>query len=94
MNRIDYKTKANKNIDEIFDKVENLKQKKEELSSSLKQKYDANIEVLNKRKAELMSKYEAIKNAPDSNWEKAKQEFSESLTHYKEGFNELKKVFK
>lgn len=94
MNRIDFKIKANKNIDEIYNEIENLKKKKDQLSSSLKQKYDSSIEALNKRKEDLKKKYEAIQNAPDSNWEKAKNEFTESFNHYKEGFKELSKLFK
>jgi len=94
MNKTEFKIKANKSIDEIFDKVEMLKQKKDQLSGSMKEKYEMKIDALNKKKAELIKKYEAIKNSSDSNWEKAKKEFSDSLTHYKAGFTELSKLFK
>lgn len=94
MNRIDFKIKANKSIDEIYNEIENLKKKKDELSSSLKQKYDSSIEALNNRKEDLRKKVDAIQNAPDSSWENAKKEFTESFNHYKEGFKELSNLFK
>lgn len=94
MNKTEFKLKANKNIDEIFEKVENLNQKKNNLSSSLKEQYDLKIEALNKMKKELKKKYDAVQNSSDSNWEKAKKEFSESFDHYKAGFTELSKFFK
>lgn len=94
MDKKEFKKKANKSIDEIFDKVEKLNQKKDSLNSSLKKQYEKNIEALNKKKAELKKKYDAMQNTSDSNWEKAKKEFSESLSHYKAGFTELGKLFK
>jgi len=94
MDKKEFKKKANKSIDEIFDKVEKLKQKKDQLSGSMKEKYEMKIDALNKKKAELMKKYEAIKSSSDNNWERAKMEFSESFSHYKAGFTELSKLFK
>jgi hypothetical protein len=94
MDRQKFKNEANKNIDELFDKVEKLKSKKDSLSGSAKAKYEMQIAALNQKKAELKLKYDSLKESSETNWEKAKKEFSESFNHYKTGLTELSNIFK
>jgi len=94
MDKEKFKAEANAAIDSIFSKIEKLEQKKDDLSDSVKQKYDNQLAELNKRKAKMKEQLENIQQNSEDNWEEAKEIFSESLEHYKAGFAELGKLFK
>lgn len=93
MNRIEFKLLALEKIDTAFDKLQKLENKKNEVKSELKQKYEKQVEELNRRKKELQENFKAVENATDANWKEKEQIYSASLKHFKEGFTELEKLF-
>jgi len=94
MNRNEIKLEALKNIDTVFDKLETLESKKENLSHELKQKYDMQKQALIENKNKLVKSYEALQNAKDDNLKELEQTYSKALNHFKEGYGEIEKIFK
>jgi len=94
MNRTEFKVKALENIDQLFNKVDEMEQKKELLTEKLKKEYYKQVADLKERKADLVKKLDAVESAPESKFEAAKQAYSETLKRYKTRYNELSKLFK
>lgn len=94
MDKLNFKIKTIETIDSIFDQVEKMEQKKDQLNENMKQKYDDQNKALNERRNGLKKKLDEIENSSEKNWEEAKEALSASLKHYKAGFEELGKLFK
>ena len=93
-NRIEFKLKTLETIDNTFDQLDKLEQKKDDLNDSLKQRYDEQMASLKKQRAELKMTLEELENNSESNWDETKEIISKSMKHYKSGFEELGKLFK
>ncbi len=93
MDKTKAKVKALETIDQVYDQVEKLNQRRDSLNASLRQNYDKQLENLNRRKLELKGKLAAVENASEENWNEVKDALSTSLDHYRAGFQELRKIF-
>ncbi len=93
-NRLDFKLKTLEAIDNIFDQMEKLELKRDSLSESFKKSYDQQMAALKMRRSELKSTLEGLEKTSEANWNEAKEVVSESMKHYKAGFEELGKLFK
>jgi chromosome segregation ATPase len=93
MDKIKAKVKALETIDQVYDQIEKLNQRRDTLNASLKQSYDKQLDSLNRRKQELKGKLAEMESASEENWNEVKEALSVSLDHYKAGFQELKKIF-
>jgi len=94
MEKQEFREKAKQSIDEIFDKIEELKARKAEAKAEFQDTYKEQIEVLEVKKAELEVKYNNLLDVAEDKWEEVKQAFSESTVSFKEGFSKLFSVFK
>ena len=94
MDKIKFKMKALKTIDNLFDKVEKLEKRKDELNDSLLINYYTISGIVNKRKEELKEKLDDVEQASDETLAKAKQAFSKSQKKFTMEFARLKELFK
>ncbi|MDA3943212.1 MAG: hypothetical protein PF694_06690 [Bacteroidetes bacterium] len=94
MDKLEFKIKTLESIDKLFDQVEEMEQKRNQLNDSLKHKYDQEVDALKKRRAEMKEKLNEYENATLESQEKLKETLSASMKHYKAGFDELSKLFK
>ncbi len=93
MNKEEFKALANKTIDEVSAKINELKAKKESVQESAKSKYDEAIKMLEVKKAELEAKYEQLKNASEHKWVEVKEAFSSAADSFKEGASKIASLF-
>jgi 5'-3' exonuclease len=94
MEKQEFREKAKQSIDEIFDKIEELKAKKDEAKAELVGKYEEQIAELEAKRDELQSKYDQLIDAAEDKWEDVKGAFTESAASFKEGFSKLLSPFK
>ena len=96
MNKQEFRTKAHQRVEQLISEYEKLETKKNELSSEMKEKYNAQMENLRKRRVDLENKLKKLDESQEVNinWEETKEIFNKSLEHYKNGFAELGKIFK
>ncbi|MFA5417956.1 MAG: hypothetical protein WC341_05805 [Bacteroidales bacterium] len=80
-------------IDEVFNQVDKLNSKKNELSENVRQRYETQQKAMAQHKADLIKRYEKLKSASYEEWDEVKRAYSESLERYKVGFDEFKKLF-
>lgn len=94
MDKIEFKIKALKTIDNLFDKVEKLEKRKDELNNNLLINYYTISGILNNRKEDLKEKLEDIQHTSGENLAKANNAFSESLKKCSNEYAKLKDLFK
>lgn len=92
MNRQAFKDSARKSIDAVFAKIDELEAKKNNVKDSVKESYNKRLSELQKKKNELRSTFHKLEHSFGSNWEEAKQEFSQSASAFKEGISKLASV--
>jgi len=93
MTKEEFKAVANKTIDEVAAKIDELKAKKESVQENAKMKYEEAIKVLEAKKAELEAKYVDLKNAGEHKWEEVRDAFSSASDSFKEGFSKIGSLF-
>ncbi len=94
MDKNEFKEKAKRSIDDLFDKIEELDSKKEKASEKMKAEYNENIANIKVMRADLLEKYKALEHASAENWEEKKAVFNSSMESLKEGFSKLANIFK
>lgn len=94
MDRQEFKEKAKQSIDDIFAKIDELKQKRGTIETDLKDTIDEQIKKMEAIKSELELKYKDLIDANEEKWDEVKQAFSESAGSFKEGLSKLKSIFK
>lgn len=94
MNKEEFKVKANRTIDEVSAKINELKEKKELVEQGSKSKYEENLKTLKMKKTDLEAKYSELKNASDDKWEEVKNAFSSASDSYEEGLSKITSLLK
>ncbi|MCA1757771.1 MAG: hypothetical protein LC649_09975 [Bacteroidales bacterium] len=94
MDRNEFRTNAKKKIDEIFQQIDELENKRDKAGNDIKSSYNEMLGNLKKEGTELQKRYDSLQNASDDKWEEAKKAFSESTESFKEGFNRIFSLFK
>jgi cytochrome c556 len=94
MNKEEFKAFASKQIDDVSEKLDQLKAKKDEVSGELKVKYADTIVDLKEKKTHLKTKFEALEHASEDKWEEVKTAFSNANDSFKEGFSKISQIWK
>ncbi len=89
MNREEIKKEAKKDIDNIFDKMDELESKKNKIQDNIREKYESTLSKLRKDKNELQNKYKRLNEATENTWMDASSEFKKASNHFKQGISEL-----
>jgi hypothetical protein len=94
MDQQEFKEKAKQSIDDIFARIDELKQKRGTIEADLKGTIDEQIKKMEAKKIELELKYKDLIDANEEKWDEVKDAFSQSADSFKEGFSKLKSIFK
>lgn len=94
MEKQEFREKAKKRIDDIFDKIEEIKAKKDHAKAEAKEGYNKEIELLEAKKEELQHNYNALIDAAEDKWDEVKDAFSNSADSFKDAFSKLLSPFK
>lgn len=89
---IKFRKKAKNQIDEIFDELDRLREKKAKVESHTKEEYEKRIKELEARKHELKSRFQDLATASDEKWNEAIEAWESSKEDFKAGFDKLKAV--
>lgn len=94
MERAEFKAKAKKKIDDLFSKIEELEDRKEQLKDDVRKEYEQHIFDLKVKKAELEMEFNALEQETEDKWESVKQSFSASAESFGEGLAKIGSFFK
>lgn len=89
MDRKEFKENAKQTIDKIFDEIETLEAKKDDVKDQARREVEKTLGELKAKKSELTEKYKAIEAATDEKWSEAKTSFSASAESFKEGLKKM-----
>ncbi len=89
MDKEDFKNKAKKSIDDIFEKINELEAKQDKVKEHIKAEYEEKLNILKTKKKELQAKHEELFNASDEKWDEVKSTFSSAADSFKEGFSKI-----
>lgn len=90
MNRERIKENTKKEIDQLFDSIENLEKKAERVSGEASRQVESKIQDLKTEKRRLSAYFTEMKESSEENWENAKSSLEKSMNSFQEGINELK----
>ncbi len=93
MEKEKFKQNAKKTIDDIFNKIEELEQKRNHVSDRVKAKYDEQIAALKAKYADMEKDYQELESTSGQAWNDAKQKFSESADYFKAGLTTIAQIF-
>lgn len=93
MNREEFKEKAKGVIDDIFVKIDELEEKKENFEGEAKEKYEEKLKELEEKKEELEKKYKDLEEGAEGKWEEVKESFSKSADFFRQGIKDLMNIF-
>ena len=88
-----YREKVKHQIDEIFDALDEMKTKKNEVKEGYTQEYEKRIKELEQKKADLKARYQKLEQASEDKWNEVNRAFRESSEDFRKGFNKLQEVF-
>src|SRR6056297_3002335 len=94
MEKEKFKQDAKKTVDDIFNKIEELEQKRNHVSDKMKAKYDEQIAALKVKYADMEKDYQELERASGQAWNDAKRKFSESADYFKAGLTTIAQIFK
>ncbi|MCB0652966.1 MAG: hypothetical protein KDC85_16935 [Saprospiraceae bacterium] len=94
MDKQRFKAKAKKQIDEVFDKINELEAKSDQVKENLKDTYHEQIRTLKSQKEDLKSKYESLEDTAEEKWDEFQEAFSERAETFKQGVSKLTAAFK
>lgn len=94
MDKQEFRLKAKKGIDDIFNKINELEAKKNIVKDEVKVKYNERIKELKIKKADLLKNYNCLIESADEKWEETKIMFTKALDSIKGEFVEIKAFFK
>lgn len=89
MEREEFKKNAKKNIDAIFNKIDELETKEQKLEEHIKTEYNERLSDLKAMKNELQGHYDELVDATDKTWEKVKNTFSSTAESFEQGLSEI-----
>lgn len=93
MSKEDVKKNAKKNIDKLFDEIDNMEAKKDQLSETSRKKYNEKISDLKERKEHLIKKYHELENVGEDKWDEIAASFDKAGESFKKGFKEIAEIF-
>jgi len=93
MDRNEFKELAKSKIDNLFKHIDELEAKKESVSAEMSKTYDEKINKLKESKTHLQQQYQQLSETADDKWEDVKTAFSKSSASFKNGLDELTKIF-
>lgn len=93
MNREEFHAYADKKIDEMYDKIEELEKKRDEATAAAKEKYGEQIEAAKKKRDELKSDLDKLKSASEDSWDELRAAFNESAESFKTHLANIKARF-
>ncbi len=93
MNRDELKGKAHKAVNKLFNQLDELDAKKDELSGKAKAEYAEKREALAKKKVELQAKYKELEGASGESLDDLKIALDKSVESFKEAFGNIKTHF-
>lgn len=80
-------------IDDAFKKIQELENKKDEVTGQAKEELNEKIKTLQSKKDKLDQHYEELQNSTEDKIENVKVQFEKSMVNFKEGFKEIQKAF-
>ncbi|MBI1222852.1 MAG: hypothetical protein GC180_09640 [Bacteroidetes bacterium] len=93
MNREEFHAYADKKIDEIYDRLDELEKKRDSATAAAKEKYSDQIEAAKKKRDELKADLQKLKGASGESWEELKLAFNESAESFKVHLSNIKARF-
>lgn len=90
--QVQFREKAKSQIDEIFDELDRLRDKKNKMEAEGKFEYEKRIQELEIKKRELESSYKNLKTASEDKWSEAIDAWESSKEDFKSGFSKLKTI--
>jgi phage host-nuclease inhibitor protein Gam len=94
MDRDKFKKEAKRTIDDIVSKIDAMEARKNQAKADTKAEYEKKLATLKAKREELQTKYNAMADAADDQWEEAKEAFSAASGSFKEGLSKLGSLFK
>lgn len=94
MDKNTIKENAKKTIDDIFNKIQELETKKDELSVEVKAEYEQKIADLKLKKDELKANLDELEKNAEVKLEEVKATFDSAAASVKEGFSKITDLFK
>mgnify|MGYP001551165300 CR=1 FL=1 len=92
MDKEEAKVKAKNSIDQITEKIESMEQKKDEITSDVKNEFEEQMKNIKSLRTEMRQKYDEMKQKTDARWEDAQEAFSLASNKFEQGFSELKEL--
>lgn len=80
-------------IDDAFKKIQELENKRDEVSGKTKDKLEKEIESLKSKRKKMEDQYESLKNSTEEKIDEINVQFEKSLANFEQGFKEISKAF-
>lgn len=93
MDKQEFKTKANRVIDKLFKKIEELDEKKDHVEDEMKEEYYEKIEALKEKRDHLKAKLDALEDVGEEKWDDIKDAFTSASKSFKVGLKKLGAIF-
>lgn len=93
MNKEEFKQKAEKTINDLSARIEELKAKKEAAEDQAESKFEAALAELKEKKEELEDRLDKIEDAVEEEWDQFKEKFTSSIDVVKNKLSEWSSVF-
>ena len=93
MNKDEFKVIAAKTIDDVSEKIDHLKTKKDSAQGELLLKYESSLKDIEGKGAELKVQYAELENASEQKWDEVKKAFTSASDSFKEGFVKISSLF-
>ncbi len=92
MEKEKYRVKAKETVDSIFNQIEELENKRQDVSQSMKAQYDEQIAALKAKYADLENQYKELELSSGQAWQDTKEKFSESADYFKAGLAKIAEI--
>ena len=93
MNKHELKKEFKDKIDYSFKRLDELENKKEELSGKAQDEVNEKVKALKAKKDELDQYYEKLENTSEEKLDEINVQFEKSLANFKQGVKEIQEVF-
>lgn len=92
MEKEKYRVKAKETVDSIFNQIEELEDKRQDVSQSMKAQYDEQIAALKAKYADLENQYKELELSSGQAWQDTREKFSESADYFKAGLAKIAEI--
>lgn len=94
MDKESFKKRAQKSLNDLFAKIDELEAKKDKVKADSKAEYEKQLSRLKLQKDNLQAKYNELIKASDEKLEEVKTAFSSAADSFKEGISKISSLFK